>query len=142
MRIATLRKLIFAIPLCKMFSFPTLDIHSQTQKPLEKEAWKQAYKNTHCFVQGTQEAIKMESEKLSKIIKKPSLDLEVSFLCSRMSQDRPRVPQDAKMEAASMLNWRHQACPKNIKKIAKMLRIHNLRTVSSGQGPAAEGVAP
>ena len=43
-----------------------------------------------------------------KINKNPSLDLKVSFLVlpnvPGSSQDRPRVPQDAKVEAPSMPN--------------------------------------
>ena len=54
---------------CKMLSLPILDIQIQTQKPLEKEAWKQASLNTHCLIQGTQKAFKMVSPTPVKINK-------------------------------------------------------------------------
>ena len=54
-----------------------------------------------------------------------------SSLCSPMSQDRPRVPQDAKVEAPSMPN----------DKLVHTSKIHNLEAMSSGREPAAESVA-
>ena len=78
----------------KILSFPILEIHIQTQKPLEKETWKQAPQNTHLLVQGTQTKFKTRSLNQLKINKDPNLDLKVSFLvlpqCPRIDPGIPR----------------------------------------------------
>ena len=47
-------------------------------------------------------------------------------------------PSDAKVEAPSMPN--HTFGHQETKRFAKMSRIHNLKAMRNGQGPAAEGV--
>ena len=61
-------------------------------------------------------------------------------LCSQEPHDRPRVRQDAKVEAPRAPNnkFGHQ---KEQYMLPKMPRITSLKAMSNGQGPAAEGVA-
>ena len=62
------------------------------------------------------------------------------LLCSPVSQDCPKVPQDARVKPPSMPNDRfgYHKCQDPL---ASMLRICNARATSDGWGPAAEGVA-
>ena len=62
------------------------------------------------------------------------------LLCFLVSQDRPRVPQDAQMKPPSMPNDRfgYRKC---LDPLATMSRNCNPRARSNGRGPAAKGVA-
>ena len=79
-----------------MFGFPIPDIQIQTPKTPEKETRKQASTNTPFLVQGTQKALKMETLNQQNINENLNPDLTMSFVVLPVSQDRPRVPQDAK----------------------------------------------
>ena len=82
-----------------MLRFPILDIQMQTQKPLEKEAWKQASQNTHFLIQGTQKTFKMESLNPLRINENPSMDLKVSFLVLPNVPGSPQGPPGRQSEA-------------------------------------------
>ena len=62
------------------------------------------------------------------------------LLCSPVSQNRPRVPQDAEVKPPIMPNDR-LASQKHQDPLATMLRISNPEAMSNDRGPAAEGVA-
>ena len=78
-----------------MLSFPIMDIQIQTQKPLERETWKQAEQNTHLFNMG--------SLNPSKIKRNPCLDFQMSFLVlpnvAGSPQGPPRRPSEATKRA-------------------------------------------
>ena len=61
-------------------------------------------------------------------------------MCSSVFQDRPRVTQDAKVEAPRLPN--DNFGNNNLIYVCKKEkpRIYNLKAMSNGQGPAAEGV--
>ena len=62
------------------------------------------------------------------------------LLCSPMSQNRSRVPQDAKVKLPIMQNemCAYQECQGPL---ATMPKICNPKAMSNGRGPAAEAVA-
>ena len=62
------------------------------------------------------------------------------LLCSPVSQNRPRVPQDAKVKPPIMPNDKF-ASQKYQDPLATMPRICNPEAMSNDRGPAAEGVA-
>ena len=100
MRIPTLRKFVFAILSSQMLGAPTPDIQTQTPESTEKETWKQAWTNTPCSVQSTQNNFRNGSLNPPKIIKISSLDLKVSSLVLPNVQGSSQGPQ---------AKWRHQA---------------------------------
>ena len=91
-----------------MLGFQMPDIQIQTQES-DKEPLKQAGKK-HFFVQGIQTTLIMGSLNPQKIIKTSSLDFNMPFFRSPVSQDRPRATQDVKVEALSMPKWRPLGC--------------------------------
>ena len=76
----------------------------------------------------------------SKALKIQAWTSKIPLLCSPMSQNRPRVPQDAKVKPRIMLNERF-ASQKYQDPLATLPRICNPETMRNDRGPAAEGVA-
>ena len=84
----------------QMLVFPIPDIQIRTQIPPEKATWRQACTNTF-FRPEYLQSFQMESLNPPEMTDNPSMDLKVS---SAVSQDRPRVPKDAKVRPPSMPN--------------------------------------
>ena len=75
-----------------------------------------------------------------KSVKIQAWTLKCPLLCSPVSQNRPRVPQDAKVKPPIMPNDKF-ASQKYQDPLATMPRICNPEAMSNDRGPAAEGVA-
>ena len=83
----------------------------------------------------------MESLTHKKIMEIRAWASKCPLLCSPMSQDRPRVPQDAKVKPPSMPTKQRVWVPKMPRSACNLLRICNPEAMSNDRGPAAEGVA-
>ena len=97
-----------------MLVFPIPDTQIQTQKQQKKQPGNRYEKKTSFLIQKYPTSSQNGSPKSSKNRQNPSLDLTGSFLVPSnvpgspgSPQDRPRVPQDAKVEAPSMPNDTH-----------------------------------
>ena len=91
----------------QMLGFPTPATQIQTHKSSEKHPGNRYEKILFFGPNVSKNLFKWVPLNRQKINKIQAWTSQCPFLCSPMSQDRPRVPQDAKVEAPSMPNDTH-----------------------------------
>ena len=109
-------------------------------KIIRKKTWKQAWLNTFLWPKVPKSLPKRKSLRQLKVDINPSLDVKMSF---RSLPNVPGLSQNppGRQSGGTKYAQRQVWAPKIWYLFAKMQSIHNHKSMSNGQGPAAEGVA-